>query len=480
MIIFYLKEAYEDNYKKKRKVGRIMGFKKDFIWGAATASYQVEGAAYKDGKGLNIWDVYCKQPGNVFEDQNGDVACNQYELYKEDVQLMKELNIKAYRFSINWARIIPEGTTAFGGTVNEAGIDYYNRLIDELIANGIEPFITLYHWDLPYELQVKGGWLNDQIVDWFAEYATLIAKRFGDRVKNYFTVNEPEVFLGLGYREGTHAPGLKLGDREFMRCVHNMLKAHGAAVRALRANCPQPVKIGMAPTGAFCYPETESPEDIAAAKEAMFAMDKNPTGAIWNFALVCDPVMLGHYPDSAIENFKDVMPEITEEDMKLISEPVDFFGFNLYNGVMTKMGKDGKPERVKRYDGFPKTAIQWPVTPEAIRWATRFLYERYGKPIYITENGMSCHDWVALDGKVHDPNRIDFYHRYLIELKKSAEEGTDIEGYFAWSLMDNFEWTNGYHDRFGIIYVDYPTQKRIVKDSGYWYRDMIAENGENL
>ena len=179
-------------------------------------------------------------------------------------------------------------------------------------------------------------------------------------------------------------------------------------------------------------------------------------------------------------NFKDVMPEITEEDMKLISEPVDFFGFNLYNGVMTKMGKDGKPERVKRYDGFPKTAIQWPVTPEAIRWATKFLYERYGKPIYITENGMSCHDWVALDGKVHDPNRIDFYHRYLIELKKSAEEGTDIEGYFAWSLMDNFEWTNGYHDRFGIIYVDYPTQKRIIKDSGCWYRDMIAENGENL
>lgn len=457
-----------------------MGFKKDFVWGAATASYQVEGAAYEDGKGLNIWDVFCKKPGAVYEGHNGDVACDQYHLYHDDVELMASLNLQAYRFSISWARVLPEGTTKYGGKVNEAGLAYYDKLVDELIAHNITPYVTLYHWDLPYELQCRGGWLNDEIVDWFHEYTELIAKRLGDRVKYFFTMNEPQCFLGLGYLRAEHAPGIIVSEREFLRGVHNMLKAHGAAVTALRTHCKTDVKIGMAPTATYCYPTTDSPEDIAAARENMFYFNDSADSMIWSMPLIGDPVMLGHYPEKVLELLEPKLPKITDADTKLISQPTDFFGFNIYNGIETSMGPDGKPVRMKRYDGYPKTAIQWPVTPKAIYWAAKFLYERYQKPIYVTENGMSCHDWISLDGKVHDPNRIDFYHRYLLELRKAAEDGVDIEGYFAWSLMDNFEWANGYNDRFGLVYVDYATQKRTVKDSGYWYRDVIKANGENL
>ena len=454
-----------------------MGFKKEFVWGGATASYQVEGAAYEDGKGLNIWDVFCKEPGHVYEGHTGDVACDHYHRYQEDIALMKEMGLQAYRFSLSWARILPDGT----GKVNEKGLDFYDRLIDALLENGIEPYVTLYHWDLPYELHKQGGWLNPKSPDWFYEYASIVARHFSDRVKYFFTLNEPQCTVGLGYQTGEHAPGLKVGPYDYFQIWHNVLLAHGRGVDALREHSVKPVKVGIAPCGALYLPASEKPEDIKAANWATFhLMGDQISDVSWDVGFCMDPVFLGQYPEDVLQKFGPYFPKFTDQDMDQIKRPLDFYGQNMYNAVPVRAGEDGSPVRVSRYDGFPKTAIQWPVTPECLYWAPKFLYERYQKPVYITENGMSAHDWVSLDGKVHDPNRIDFNHRYLKELKKAAEDGVDLAGYFAWSVMDNFEWAYGYSERFGLIYVDYRTQERILKDSAYDFRGIIRSNGENL
>lgn len=454
-----------------------MGFKKDFIWGAATASYQVEGAAYEDGKGLSIWDTFCKEEGRIYENQNGDVACDQYHRYKEDVKLMKELKIKAYRFSISWARVLPEGF----GRINEKGLEYYDNLVNELLAQGITPFITLYHWDLPYELHKRGGWLNPEMPEYFYNYASIIAEHFSDRVKYFYTLNEPQVTVGLGYKTGDLAPGLNVGLREYFEIYHNLLKAHGRGVQALREKSKQPVQVGIASCGSLYYPATDSKEDIEAARRMMFQIQNGDImDCNWNASFTCDPIFFGRYPEEVMKHFGKYMPDITKKDMELISQPIDFFGQNMYNAVEIKADENGNPVRVKRYDGFPKTALQWPVTPECLYWGPKFFYERYKKPIYITENGMSAHDWVSLDGKVHDPNRIDFLHRYLLQMKRAAEDGVDIAGYFEWSLLDNFEWARGFSERFGIVFVDYRTQERIWKDSAYYYQSVIECNGNNL
>ena len=454
-----------------------MSFRKDFVWGAATASYQVEGAAYEDGKGLNIWDVFCKEDGHVYEHHTGDVACDQYHRYKEDVAIMKELGLKAYRFSVNWARILPEGT----GKVNEKGLAYYDNLVNCLIENGIEPYMTLYHWDLPYALHQKGGWLNPQSPEWFYEYAKLMAAHFSDRVSHFFTFNEPQCTVGLGYVTGEHAPGLKVGPYDYFSIWHNVLKAHGRGVQAIREAAVRPVEIGMAPCGALYYPATDSKEDIEAARKANFSLPEADIRAVsWDVAFCADPVFLGQCPEDIMKSFGQYFPKNAEKDLELISQPLDFYGQNMYNAVPVRADENGNPVRVDRYPGFPKTAIQWPVTPEVLYWAPKFLYERYQKPFYVTENGMSSHDWVSLDGKVHDASRVDFMHRYLREFKKAAADGVDLRGYFAWSLMDNFEWAYGYSERFGMVYVDYQTQKRTVKDSGLFYKNVIASNGEIL
>ena len=454
-----------------------MSFRKDFVWGAATASYQVEGAAYEDGKGRNIWDVFCKEDGHVYEHHTGDVACDQYHRYKEDVAIMKELGLKAYRFSVNWARILPEGT----GKVNEKGLAYYDNLVNCLIENGIEPYMTLYHWDLPYALHQRGGWLNPQSPEWFYEYAKLMAAHFSDRVSHFFTFNEPQCTVGLGYVTGEHAPGLKVGPYDYFSIWHNVLKAHGRGVQAIREAAVRPVEIGMAPCGALYYPATDSKEDIEAARKANFSLPEADIRAVsWDVAFCADPVFLGQYPEDIMKSFGQYFPKNAEKDLELISQPLDFYGQNMYNAVPVRADENGNPVRVDRYPGFPKTAIQWPVTPEVLYWAPKFLYERYQKPFYVTENGMSSHDWVSLDGKVHDASRVDFMHRYLREFKKAAADGVDLRGYFAWSLMDNFEWAYGYSERFGMVYVDYQTQKRTVKDSGLFYKNVIASNGEIL
>ena len=452
-----------------------MGFAKDFVWGAATSAYQIEGAAQGSGKGLHIWDVYTKEPGHVYKGHNGDTACDHYHRFREDIKIMKEIGLKAYRFSIDWSRMLPEGY----GRVNEEGAAFYNELIDELLSNGIEPYITLYHWELPYEIYKRGGWMNPDIVEWFGNYARLAAQRFSDRVKCFFTLNEPQCFVGLGFLTGEHAPGIKAPLRDTFEMAHNALKAHGRAVQMLRQHGKQPLVVGYAPTCSMCYPETERPEDAEAAREMLFSMQQDDRNWAWNVAWWSDPVLLGHYPEEGLKRYEPYLPRITDEDMKLISEPIDIYGQNIYNGRCIRMGADGKPEDVERYEGFPQTAVGWPVTPECLYWGPKFLYERYRKPMYITENGIACNDVISLDGKVHDPQRIDFLARYLHELKRAADE-IDVRGYFQWSLLDNFEWEKGYAGRFGLVYTEFLSQKRILKDSAYWYRDVIQTNGNKL
>ncbi len=452
-----------------------MSFKKDFVWGTATSSYQIEGAWNEDGRGESVWDVFCHEPGHVDCGHTGDVACDHYHRFKEDVALMRSLGIKAYRFSISWSRIFPEGT----GTVNEKGVQFYSDLIDELLQNGIEPFVTLFHWDYPYALYKRGGWLNPDSVGWFADYAAKISDLYSDRVKYFITFNEPQCFIGQGFLMGLHAPGLQVPYRDAFQMCHNVLKAHGAATIALRENAKQPVFVGFAPTCGVCYPSTDSPADIEAAREEYFKCPPVDSEVLWNVSWWSDPVVLGRYPADGLELYKDYLPEITEEDMKLIHQPLDFYAQNIYNGREVRRGADGKPQVVERYVGSPKTAIQWPVTPECMHWGPRFLYERYQLPVYFTENGMSAHDWVSLDGKVHDPNRIDFLHRYLLELEKATDDGADVAGYFLWSFMDNFEWSKGYTDRFGIVFCDFETQERIPKDSAYWYKTWIEEHSKS-
>jgi beta-glucosidase len=459
---------------KRRRMARAggldMAFPKDFVWGAATASYQIEGAAAEDGKGPSVWDMQCRKEKAVWNGQSGEVACDHYHRYLEDVALMRELGLKGYRFSISWPRVLPEGV----GRINAPGLDFYDRLADALLEAGIQPWVTLFHWDYPQALFCRGGWLSPDSPGWFADYAAIVVKKLGDRVTHWLTHNEPQCTIGLGHRNGTHAPGMKLAQPEWLLAGHRLLLSHGKAVQALRANSPRPCRIGLAPVGCLGLPATDSPVDIEIARRGTFAVLKKDA---WNSAWWMDPVFLGRYPEDGLKLFADSLPPIAPDDMKTISQPLDFFAVNIYWGLHAGLGPDGAPGIVAEPIGHPLTAFRWPVTPEALYWGPKFYYERYQLPIYITENGMSGADWVSLDGRVHDPQRVDFLHRYLRELERACAEGVDARGYFLWSLMDNFEWAEGYKERFGIVFTDYRTQKRIPKDSAWWYRDVIARNG---
>ncbi len=466
-----------------------MPFKENFSWGAATAAYQIEGAAREEGKGPSIWDTYCKIPGNIKDGSSGNRACDHYFRYKDDVDLMSQIGLKAYRFSLAWSRILPEGT----GSINSKGLDFYDNLVDALLEKEIVPYATLFHWDLPEALQSRGGWLNPDIPQWFAEYTQVVAERLSDRVKHWFTLNEPQCFIGHGLLNGTKAPGLQIPLSDVLLAIHHSLLAHGRAVQALRAADPS-AKIGAAPTGSVAFPKSESDADIQAAYEATFFIpgegNKNPCGkntwlvsseASWNIAWYTDPIFLGQYPEAGLTAFGEKVPAYTDAEMELISQPLDFCGINLYNGWKVEAGKEGNRwEEVPMPQGDRLTAFKWPVTPEILYWGPRFFHERYGKPIYITENGMSAHDWVDLDGEVRDFQRIDFVRRYLRQYRRAADEGIPVEGYFLWSLMDNFEWAEGYRERFGIIHVDYETQERRLKESAKWYAKVIASNGRDL
>lgn len=450
-------------------------FREDFAWGVASSAYQIEGRDKEDGCGKCVWDTFTEE-GRIFENQNSYVSCDSIHRYKEDFALMRLLGIKAYRFSLNWARILPEGT----GKVNGKAIELYRDMILEMKKNGITPYITLYHWELPQALQDQGGWLNEKVIDWFGEYAKVVAENFSDLCEYYFTLNEPQCFVGLGHLSGVHAPGKKMEIKETFQIAHNVLRAHGKAVINLRKYAVQPIKIGYAPTCGVAYPASDKPEDIEAAKKVYFGFYNPIDNWTWNVAWFSDPVFLGKYPEEGLKKYQEYLPEITQADMELIHQPIDFMGQNIYNGYQVRAGADGEPEFIKRAPGFPKTAANWPVTPEGFYWGVKFLYERYGLPIYITENGMSCHDNVSADGRVHDPNRIQFLDEYLSALQKANDEGVDVRGYFLWTFLDNFEWDKGYNERFGIVYVDFTTQKRIVKDSAYWYQKVIESGGREL
>lgn len=446
-------------------------FPESFIWGVACASYQCEGAWNEDGKGPNIWDDFCHEPGakHIKNGDSGDMACDSYHRWKEDVALMKAHNIQAYRFSVSWARVIPDGD----GEVNEKGLKFYEDLVDELLAKGIEPMITLYHWDLPSALQDKGGWLNRDIVSAFARYAGIVAARFKGKVKRYMTLNEPQCAAVLGYGNGVHAPGWKLSEEKVAQVFHVMCLAHSAAYRAVKAADPETI-VGAAICGRQCYPETDTPENREAAYKESFNLS-SVHGWMFTTNIFLDSLCMKKYDETApaaVQRFAATVPPEEWEQM----EAPDFIGINVYNGEAV----DTKGNYVPFYPGFPLTACKWKVTPEIMHYTVLNLYRRYGRPLMITEDGLSCNDRVYMDGKVHDAERIDFLHRYLLELKKGIDEGAPVEGYLQWSFLDNFEWSEGYDERFGIIYVDYRTGERIPKDSAAWYAQVIASNGGNL
>jgi beta-glucosidase len=449
-----------------------MSFPNNFTWGAAAASYQIEGAANEDGRGLSVWDTFAAHPGAVLRGESGAVACDHYHRFRDDVQLMRQLKLQAYRFSISWPRVLPDGD----GKPNEKGLAFYDQLVDELLKANVTPYCTLFHWDYPYELYKRGGWLNRDSVRWFADYATLIAQRLGDRITNWMTLNEPQCFVWLGHEQGIHAPGVKLPRRDVLTIAHHALMAHGAAVQALRAHCKAKPTIGWAPCGLVKFPTTESERDITAARNGTMSVGTD----LWNNTWFSDPACLGHYPHDGLTFFAKDLPTFSDADMKLINQPLDFYGMNVYAGREVRANDAGEPEYIPEKGEWPYTAIRWRVTPDALYWGVRFHAERYRLPIVITENGLSSMDWIALDGQVHDPNRIDFTTRYLRALKRAIDERYAVRGYFHWSLMDNFEWAFGYQERFGLTLVDYPTQRRIIKDSGHWYAKVIESNGAML
>jgi len=450
-----------------------MSFPENFAWGAATASYQIEGAYQTDGKGLSVWDMFCRQPGKIVGDTRGDMACDHYHRYEEDVGLMADMGLKAYRFSVSWPRVIPEGV----GAVNPKGLDFYERLVDALLACHIQPWLTLFHWDFPLALYHRGGWLNRDSADWFAEYTRVLVDKLSDRVRHWITLNEPQCFIGLGHHTGIQAPGLKLGLSDVLRAAHHALLAHGKAVQVIRAHALAPPSIGPAPMGVVKMPHTRKPEDIAAARAAMFSVNAKDC---FNNTWFSDPMVLGKYPEDGVELFGEDLPEIRPGDLETIAQPLDFYGVNIYHGQPMRAGADGQPEAAPLPDGTPLTTMDWTISPECLYWGPKFLQERYRLPIVIAENGVAITEWVQLDGKVQDPQRIDYLTRYLRELKRAIRDGVDVRGYFVWTLMDNFEWAQGYRQRFGLVHVDFPTGTRTPKDSAAWYKRLIADNGRDL
>jgi beta-glucosidase len=444
-------------------------FPENFVWGAASSAFQIEGSPLADGGGASVWSSFCAAPGHIADNDNGDVACDAYYRYAEDIALLARLGLSAYRFSTSWARIDPTGT----GQWNQAGLDYYDRLVDCCLSHGIEPWLTLFHWETPQAIEDKGGWLNPDTVEAFARYAAMMAGRFKGRVKNYFTMNEPEIVLSLGYGSGVHAPGKHYDMPELFTCLKHMLLASGSAMAAMRRVDPDS-QIGIVTTGRLCYPETQN--DSQAARQETFALRDDDW--LFTHSLVLDPVCLGRFELAEDTKLYSLAEQITPEQWSIIQSSPDIIGLNVYNGTMVR-ATDRGVEYVRRSQGYPRTALKWPITPEIMNDSLGYIRQRYNKPLYITECGLSCNDKIYLDGRVHDPDRIDFLHRYLLALRAGLEN-TGVRGFFHWSLTDNFEWHSGYGERFGLVYVDYPTQRRILKDSAYWYSDVVSTNGASL
>lgn len=441
----------------------IIQFPKKMKWGVATAAYQIEGAATEGGRGPSIWDTFSKTPGKVINGDNGDIACDSYHRYEEDVKLMKELGVDTYRFSVSWPRIFPEGV----GKVNREGLDYYHRLVDCLLENGIEPMCTLYHWDLPQVLQDQGGWGNRETIDAFVAYAELMFKEFGDKIKQWLTINEPWCVSFLSNYIGVHAPGNK--DLQLATQIsHHLLVAHGKAVQKFRELGVQG-EIGFAPNTTWLEPYSTKQEDIDACNREIG----------WYVEWFMDPVFKGTYPDFMVEWFKKkgVELEIQEGDMESINQPIDFLGINYYTGHIARYKEnEGLLDWEFVEMNYDRTDIGWPIFPEGFYKVLMRIKENYGDvPIYITENG-SCYNDEPENGIVQDDGRISYLEQHLTALSRAIKSGVPVKGYITWSLLDNFEWAEGYTMRFGIVHVNYRTLKRTPKESYYWLQQMIANN----
>lgn len=443
-----------------------MEFPKGFLWGTATAAYQIEGAFNQDGKGLSIWDTFTHTPGKIRNNDNGDVANDHYHLYKEDVQLMKSLGATAYRLSISWPRIFPQGS----GPVNQKGLDFYNHLIDELLANGIVPFPTLYHWDLPQAIQDRGGWESRDTSQAFADYAGFMAEKLSDRVKHFFTINEFFSFVEWGHGPGVLAPGLRLPIGKLSQVRHHAVLAHGLAVQAVRAKGRPGTKIGPAENIITAVPFIETPENIKAAERATRELN----------AQYLTVLLEGRYTDAYLNSLGADAPKFTDEDLKIIASPTDFTGINVYspNNYVRAIDKEPGYEILPFNKSHPHMLSFWQlVGPEALYWAPRHLQKIWNvKEIYITENGCGTSDEIDANGNIFDTDRIMFLRNYLTQLQRATSEGVPVKGYFLWSLMDNFEWIDGFDTRFGIVYVDFATQKRTLKLSASFYKEIIANN----
>ncbi len=433
-------------------------FPSNFLWGAATAAFQIEGAWDADGKGPSIWDRFSQTLGNVTGNHTGNVACDHYSRYPEDISIMRQLGLKAYRFSVSWPRVIPEGF----GRINPAGLDFYDRLVDALLAANIEPYLTLHHWDLPQTLYEKGGWTNRDNLHAFADYATVMAKRLGDRVKKWATFNEPGVVAWDGYVSGEHAPGIKDDVATARQVAHNLLVAHGLATQTIRSANPN-VDVGIVISQWGVDPASDDPADVAAAEQ------------FWNAreTIFFHPLFRGYYHPASMDAAKDTLPFVHPGDMSLIAQKLDFLGINFYSRSVVS-AKDGYLEQIP---GSEYTDMGWEVCAPAFRRMLVKINHDYDlPPIYITENGAAFVDEVSPDGKIHDERRLDYLRNHFIQTRLAMQDGVDIRGYFVWSLLDNFEWGHGYTKRFGIVRVDYETLERTIKDSGEWYSRVVAAN----
>lgn len=442
-----------------------------FLWGASSAAAQIEGGYADDGKGLSIWDE-ASINGHIRDGHSTFNACDAYHRTDEDVNLLKKLGANAYRFSLSWGRIIPEGT----GKINEKGVKYYDNLINELLKNGIKPMITIYHWDLPLSLQKKGGLLNDDFPKWFSYYAETVAKLFGDRVEYFATFNEPECICYLGYGTGSHAPFIKGGTEAATTAAHNLLIANGLAFRALKKLCKTQVKVGFVIACAPRIPKTE--KDEAVAKEATFDVCYHDADSLFNNAHFLDPIFLGEYPENIVSRYSRPF-KFYGKDMDVIKCDMDFIGLNIYQGVFA--ADDGKGGYYDPHSpvNTPKSLGGANFTPTACYYAPKFFNERYGAPIFITENGVSLTDAVGFDGIVHDDSRTVFIHDYTAEIIRAKKDGIDVRGYFYWCLYDNLEWCSGFSCRFGLCNTDFETFLKTPKDS-FWYYKKIIEENKNL
>jgi beta-glucosidase len=441
-------------------------FPKGFRWGTATSAYQVEGATTEDGRGPSIWDTFAATPGKIADGTDGNVAVDHYHRYREDVALMKGLGATAYRFSIAWPRVFPEGT----GTPNPKGLAFYDRLLDALLESGIEPYATLYHWDLPQTLQDRGGWEARETAQAFGDYAGYVAAKLSDRVKHFFTLNETSAFVGLGYGNGVWAPGLNLPAGRLNQVRHHAVLGHGLAVQAIRAGAKAGTEVGIADNIINAVPAVETPADIAAAAKALRELN----------AAYLTVILEGRYTGAYLAEAGADAPKFTADDLKTISSPLDFVGLNVYTpNNFVAASDDSKGYTILPLpDSYPKMASGWlTIGPEALYWAPKLAADVWGlKKIFITENGTSAADKMDANGQVADLDRIMYLRNYLSQLQRATADDVPVKGYFLWSLLDNFEWADGYATRFGLVHVDYATQKRTPKLSAAFYREVIARN----